>query len=420
MARPLRFCFLTTFYPPGAFGGDAIYVKRLARALVERGHSVTVAHAAEAHRALRGSALGASAALNGVAVVPIDSGLGALSPLATYLSGRPLFTRRPIDRVLAAGFDVIHFHNPSLLGGPALLGMGSGVKLYTAHEQWLLCPTHTLWKYKREICERPQCWRCSLTYLRPPQLWRSTDLLERSISHLDALIVPSRTSERLHQRFAPHVRIERIAHFVPDVDEAAPPGSGSGHERPYFVFVGRLEPIKGVETLLAAFRGRPEDLLIAGTGSLEPALRREAAGLPNVHFLGWVEDDELDGLYRNALAAVVPTRGHESFGLVTVEALARGTPAIVRGVGALRELIEDSGGGLAYRTEQELETALDEIAASSALRNQLGQRGRAAYLERWTTEAHLGGYFRLIGEIAEGSGSGELAAAARSAAGALG
>ena len=50
--KPLRFCFLTTFYPPFHFGGDAIGIRRLARALVRRGHHVTVVHDVDTWRAL--------------------------------------------------------------------------------------------------------------------------------------------------------------------------------------------------------------------------------------------------------------------------------------------------------------------------------------------------------------------------------
>ena len=49
---PLRFCFPTTFYPPYSFGGDAVGVQRLARALVKRGHEVTVVHDKDAYRVL--------------------------------------------------------------------------------------------------------------------------------------------------------------------------------------------------------------------------------------------------------------------------------------------------------------------------------------------------------------------------------
>lgn len=404
---------LTSFYPPEGFGGDAIQVERLARALADRGHRVTVVHSPQAYRTLawnrkhpdrlRGST--DDGAHPQIRVVAIDSPAGPLSPMATYLSGRPLLTRSRLQGVLEERFDVVHFHNPSLLCGAELPGAGNGIRLYTAHEQWLVCPTHTLWKYQRRVCEKPQCWRCGLTYARPPQLWRSTDLLERAVGGLDALIAPTRTVARLHERFAPIVRIEPLGHFVPE----GRPSDCAPRERPYFLYAGRLESIKGVETLLEPFRERPsEDLLIAGVGTREGALRRAAADMPNVRFLGWRDPEELDALYRGALAVLVPTLGHESFGLVAVEAFARGTPAIVRGFGALGELAEESGAALTFRTGDELRSALARLAGDAALRRELSERGRAAYLERWTVEAHLGGYFRLIAALASERGEREL------------
>jgi glycosyltransferase involved in cell wall biosynthesis len=413
--RPLRFCFLTTFYPPANFGGDGIQVQRLAHALAERGHSVTVVHSAEAFRTLaHGPPSVAAAEIRGITVLPIDSGVGWISPLATYLSGRPLFARPRLENVLREGFDVLHFHNPSLLGGPSLLKMGSGIKLYTAHEQWLLCPSHTLWKHKRRICESPPCWSCTFSYGRPPQLWRYTGLLEASLAHLDALIVPSRTSAELHERFSSVVPLAHIPHFVPDPGAA---GSVPRSERPFFLFVGRLESIKGVSTLLRVFRRqRAVDLAIAGTGSLARALQDEAADLPHIHFLGWRSESELDRHYRDALAVIVPTVGHEAFGLVPVEGFARATPAIVRDFGALRELIVDSGGGLAFGSERELEDSVAAIAADSDLRQTLGQHGREGYERLWTQHAHLMRYFSLIADVAETRGDAALAGAARAAA----
>lgn len=416
--RPLRFCMLTTFYPPWSFGGDAVQVQRLAGALVEAGHEVTVLHSREAYRTLSRDRPPDEPGHPGVRVVAIGGGAGPTSPTATHLLGRPVLTRRRLRRALGAGHDVVHFHNPSLLGGPAALQLGSGLKLYTAHEHWLVCPTHALWKYQRRVCEKPTCWRCQAVYRRPPQLWRQGDLLERSLESLDALIVLSRTSAGLHARLASHVRIERLGHFVPHPppDDAPPPGG-----RPYFLFAGRLEPIKGVETLVDAFRRRrSENLLIAGDGSLEGPLRRSAADLPHVRFLGRVPQAELDGLYRHALAVLTPTLGHESFGLVPVEGFARGTPAIVHRLGALHELVEDSGGGIAYATRDELDAALASVAEDPELRRRLCERARAAYLERWTPEAHLARYLELIARLARARGNEELAAAAASAAAAHG
>jgi glycosyltransferase involved in cell wall biosynthesis len=388
---------LTTFYPPWSFGGDAIQVQRLARELAARGHEVTVVHSREGYSTLAPAPVEPEADDQGVRVVGIDARTGPVSPLATYLTGRPLLVRRALERALKGPFDVLHFHNPSLLGGPGVLGMGEGLRLYTLHEHWLVCPTHVLWKYRRRVCERPTCWRCAATYRRPPQPWRSTGLLDRAVAGLDALIAPSESTARLHERFADRVRIEQIPNFVADVGADGEAGEGAP---PYFLYVGRLEPIKGVDGLIEAFRRRPDlRLLIAGDGSEEDALRRAAAGLANVEFVGWAEGERLDALYRGARAVVLPTRGHESFPLVLLEAFVRARPAVVHRFGALAELADESGGALTYSSPGELDDSLGRLAADPALATQLGATARAAYLERWTPEAHLRRYFELIEEL---------------------
>jgi glycosyltransferase involved in cell wall biosynthesis len=403
---------LTTFYPPWNFGGDGIQVARLAHALADRGHRVTVVCSPKVHRVLSRQRPAPQRDHPGVEVVPVADGLTSL--LGEYLSGRPLGARRQLEQVLGRGFDVLHFHNPSLLGAPALLGMGEGLRLYTAHEQWLLCPSHVLWKRGGRVCEKPRCWSCEVSHLRPPQPWRWSSLLERSVRHLDALIFPSRASARLHERFTPLVRAEVINHFVPE-----PPAESAGRQadEPFFLYAGRLEPIKGVGALIEAFHDRSENLVIAGDGGLRRRLQWAARGLPHVRFTGWLPPERLEGLYRDALAIVVPTRGHEAFGLVAAEAFARGTPTVLHRFGALEELLEDTGAGIGYRGPEELAGALDRIAGDARLRAELGRRGRAAFLERYSTEHHLRQYLSLIADLAGGRGDAELAAAALAAAG---
>lgn len=413
---------LTTFYPPWHFGGDAIHVARLADALVGAGHEVTVVHSPRVHRLLASERPEPSPPQPGVEVVRLRENVGSL--VGTFLTGRPLRARAQIERVLERGFDVLHFHNPSLLGAPALLGLGDGIKLYTAHEQWLLCPSHVLWRRGGRICQDPPCWSCEITHARPPQLWRRTGLLERSLGHLDGLIAPSRTSARLHRRFQDLARLEVIEHFTPDpetreapLDDPAvsgAPGDFAPAARPYFLYAGRLEAIKGVETLIEAFaRRRSEDLVIAGDGDLIAKLRRAASGLEHVRFTGWLTGPALDRLFRGALAVVVPTLGHEAFGLVAMEGFSHGKPAIVRRFGALGELAHTTGAAIAYQTPRELDAALTRVATDAVLRRQLARRARAAYLARFTPQAHLRRYLSLIADLAIERGERELATAAR-------
>ena len=83
-----------------------------------------------------------------------------LSAIVTQQSGRPGLKSGRLARILDSGFDVIHFHNISLVGGPGVLSYGRGLKLYTMNEHWLVCPMHVLWKRNREPCHKPECLRC--------------------------------------------------------------------------------------------------------------------------------------------------------------------------------------------------------------------------------------------------------------------
>jgi glycosyltransferase involved in cell wall biosynthesis len=419
--RPLRFCMLTTFYPPWSFGGDGMQVQRLAHALADRGHSVTVVCSQAAYRLLarRRSALPPpreSPERPGIEVLPISGGPASL--LGRYLLGRPVGAGSSLGRVFERDFDVIHFHNPSLLGAPRLLTMGEGVKLYTAHEQWLLCSSHVLWR-GNHVCESPPCWSCEIRHGRPPQPWRRTPMLKRSLSHLDALIAPSQTTADLHRRFSEQVRIEVLPHFAPEpVARKSPATGGSAPvpDRPYFLFAGRLEPIKGVANLIEAFRRRhSEDLVIAGEGTLERRLRRDAADLPHVHFEGWLGQEQLDDLYRRALAIVMPTLGHEVLPLVALEAFARGTPVVANRFGVLAELADTTGAVITYSSPEEFDSALERIASDDSLRRTLGERGRAACAGRFSVESHLRGYLQVIARLARDRGDGDLAATAEGA-----
>jgi glycosyltransferase involved in cell wall biosynthesis len=115
----------------------------------------------------------------------------------------------------------------------------------------------------------------------------------------------------------------------------------------------------------------------------------------------------------------VPTLGHEAFGLVAAEAFAHGTPAVVPRFGALGELVSDSGGGLSYGTDDELDAALSTLAGDQEQRTLLGARAREAFLAQWTVDRHLDRYFALVAAVAEERGDRRLAdraAAARSRA----
>jgi len=406
MPKPLSFCMITTFYPPFSFGGDAIYLYRLCQELARRGHTVDVVHCADSYRLYRPEPDPASAPnLPGITLHTLRSGWGAISPLLSHQTGQPFLKADAIRRVFASRrFDVLHYHNISLFG-PGVLDLAPDydgwIKFYTMHEHWLICPVNVLWKYNERACEKPDCLRCTLVSRRPPQWWRYTGLRDRAARSVDRFLSPSRFTAGMHRHRGFPYPIEVLPYFLDRVDQDWQSPALAPHARPYFLFVGRLEKIKGVQDILPEFAGDGDyDLLISGSGTYEAELRRQAEGMTRVRFLGWLGQDRIGPYYRHALGVIAPSITYETFGIILIEAFARQTPVIVNDLGALPEVVYDSGGGFVYRTPDQLREAMRTLATEPEVRQQMGRKGYEAFCRYWTTEPHLDLYFGYIREEA--------------------
>lgn len=111
-------------------------------------------------------------------------------------------------------------------------------------------------------------------------------------------------------------------------------------ERPYLLCVGRLEEYKGVQHVIRALPVlEGYDLLVAGSGTYRATLERitmEERVADRVRFLGYVPNDRLPGLYAGA-SVFLSLSKFEAYGMTVGEALAAGTPSVVRKEGALAE-----------------------------------------------------------------------------------
>ena len=403
--KTLKFCMVTTFFGAHSFGGDAAYVDRLTRALCKRGHEVHVFFCVDSFNAVRGShPLRSYTPPPGLHLHPLESGKGVLSPWATQITGKPLFKSEELSRELdQVDTDVVHFHNISLVGGPAVLKMGrDAVRIMTAHEHWLICPMHLLWKYDSKACDHAECLRCVVRGKRPPQVWRYTGMIQNSLDELDALIFPSLHTMEEHRKRGIQATMVHLPYFLPD---EWPLGNARDSEvtegRPYLAAAGRLVRMKGFQQLIPMMRYLPEvDLRIAGTGPFEAELRVMAEGLPNVRFEGLLAGDQLAKLFEGARAVVVPSLFPETFGYVVLEAFAARTPVVVnKAGGAIFETGVLSGGGLGYETDAELLVALRRLVYDNDLREELAEKGQALHRGAWSETAHIDRYMGLIQKI---------------------
>ena len=163
--------------------------------------------------------------------------------------------------------------------------------------------------------------------------------------------------------------------------------SEEGAAAPYLLYVGSLEARKNVETLVDAFATTapplPARLVIVGptdAGSAE-ALRRRLArdGLEErVQHLGFVSPERLTGLYRDAIALVLPSL-YEGFGLPALEAMKLGTPVVASDIPPLREVAQDAALFVPSPLDAEAwRSALARICSDGPLRAELSRTGAAA------------------------------------------
>jgi D-inositol-3-phosphate glycosyltransferase len=183
-------------------------------------------------------------------------------------------------------------------------------------------------------------------------------------------------------------------------------GLGPG---PVLLFVGRIQPLKGVDLLLEAF-GRieaihPEATLLIVGGPSGPngrhellALRQRAGALGvlgRIKFYGPLPHGLLADFYRAADVVVVPSRA-ESFGLVAAEAQACGTPVVAAKVGGLVYVVDDGVTGILVEGWNPADYAevLDRLLSDEGLRKKMGEAS-VVWAKRFSWDATVRRYLEL-------------------------
>ncbi|MCQ4165675.1 glycosyltransferase family 4 protein [Tahibacter harae] len=176
------------------------------------------------------------------------------------------------------------------------------------------------------------------------------------------------------------------------------PAAAVERELPYLLYCGRIDESKGCRELIAAFR----ELRARRRGAVELVLTgADHLGLrpgDGVHFLGFVDEAQKRRLMAGARAFVMPSRW-ESFSIVTLEALAQGTPVVVNGdCEVLADHVAQSRAGWSYRGSEELQgclaQALDLAAEQRAV---MGANARNYVAEQFEHEAVAHRLYAAIG-----------------------
>jgi glycosyltransferase involved in cell wall biosynthesis len=172
-----------------------------------------------------------------------------------------------------------------------------------------------------------------------------------------------------------------------------PRALGSG---PYVLALGRLHPVKGLETLIEAFLDVANDgpfrawrLVLGGDGEAGyvgrlQRLVRERGGDDRVIFAGWLDGEDKSAALQGAAVLALPSH-QESFGLAALEAMASGVPVVVSERVSLAQAIQATGAGWVAALERQALTSVLRAAMEDRLeRVSRGAAGRALAQARFS------------------------------------
>jgi glycosyltransferase involved in cell wall biosynthesis len=307
--------------------------------------------------------------------------------------------------------DIVHVHNLFPTLSPAVLRTAAEYVpvVATLHNYRLMCLPATFLRDGR-ACQDclgrvpwpgvvHSCYRGSLAGSVVLATSLTLHRIARSYDRVALFLAVSEFVRRKHLQagFSPQRLLVK-----PNFSWPMPRREGPGE---VFLFLGRLSPEKGVDTILRAWRPGHGTLLVAGSGPEEGRLRAMAP--PGVVFVGSVDGSAVPDLLQRARALLLPSIGYEGQPRVVLEAYAAGVPVLASDVGGLPELVEDGRSGflLPWGDPNAWTAAMQKLLADhEAVR--LGRRGWQLWKERFSPERGLEGleevYQRAIGRETAG------------------
>ena len=366
-------------------GGMNVYVRELTRHLGQKGVSVDVfTRSQDEHVPHVLHDLG-----YGNRVVHVPAGPEVPLPKQELASFIPQFAHFIQDFAVAKGihYDLIHSHY-------WMSGIAAG-QLKQAWNVPVVQMFHTLGLMKQRVARQPG---------EAEGEYRLEG--ERQVMRLADRIIAATLAERAQLQWLYQLDTAKVAIIPPGVDisrfypipaDEAKEAIGVPPCERVLLFVGRIEPLKGIDTLIQAIailhgRGIFTCLSVIGgepdgstpekaTTEMERLkAMREQAGLADlVTFLGKKGQDTLPYYYSAAEVVVVPSH-YESFGMVALEAMACGAPVVASQVGGLAYLVQDGVTGYTVPVDdaQALADRLMLILNDAELRKKLGRQAAEA------------------------------------------
>ena len=372
----MRICMLTWEFPPRIVGGIARHCLGLSKALAKLGHEVYVI-------TLEFPGTPLFEDVDGVKVHRVLIELGHPNFIIWTFIFNHFMEKKVAELSRSVKFDIIHVHD--------WLTADAGVSSKHFLNKSLVSTVHSTEVGRSQGLHNPD------SFLIDGIEWWMTYEAKRVI------VCSNSVKWELESHFnLPHDKVTvipngvEISNFNLNINrEEVKRRYGIKPNERIVLFIGRLVPQKGVDTLIKAVpliiqRHRDAKILIAGDGWSRTYLEELAKSMglgDHVRFLGFISDWELADLMVAADVLVVPSV-YEPFGIVALEGMAAGTPVVATNIGGLSEIIEhDKTGVLVYpRNPESIAWGVNRVLSDRKYADWLVRNARKKVLEAYSWE----------------------------------
>jgi glycogen(starch) synthase len=397
----LKILLVTDSFPPNC-GGSGWSTYELARGLRARQHDVSIVQPRP------GQSADGTRNYDGFVVDEIAAPAPPVPFVRNYFKNERLWARlsdRLRERLAASAVDVIHAQHVLTTVPAVEAGRATGTPVVaTVRDYWPVCYwSDLIYSHDAEqlceACTPANMRRCLRGRAGPagvgawpliPYMRANLRRKREGLAGASAVVAVSSVIASDLRARAPELATTRLVHIPNPVDVAAIRASADALprplDRPYALYVGKLEPNKAagqlVDIALEAQLRRP--LVVVGDGRLRADLERQAderRGDIELRVQGWLPREQVLAWMRHASMLVFPSKGPESLSRVLLEAAALGVPIAAMDTGGTRDIVMHEQTGLLSSDASGLARDVARLVADSDLAGHLA-RSAAAHVER--------------------------------------
>ena len=361
-------------------GGEDTVVENEKELLLDNGHQVVLYTRHNNEIKSRG--------ILGKLMLPLDS----IFSIKTYKEVKEIIKKEKID--------IVHVHNTLPLVSPSVYYAAINNKVpvvQSVHNFRMLCPGATFTK-ENKICEdcvdkglicavKNKCYRGSLVQSIVSVATLVFHRLIGTYRKVSGYIALTEFNKNKLKTLISEEKIYVKPNFINKNKDTLIRGS----YKDYFLFLGRIDELKGINLLIETWRGIDDSKLkVVGTGPLEENIKEyiDRNSINNVELLGFKKKEDVMKLIKNAKALIVPSQWYEGFPMTIVESLSLGIPIIAGDIGNMATIIKNGYNGLLFKYDDknELKEKILEIDSDIMLLEHLRNGALETYNKKYNED----------------------------------